>query len=194
MEDKPVDKARKEELQEMLRFFSEANKRGREVCVVREFLRTRGVQFDESELKPVDDEAPDVIFRDARFEVKELLDPGRKRTDEIKKLLECAEKESTKQEVAEFHPIKRVEPVDIYKAVEAKCLELTEKYEPAFRRTLDLLLYYDLHDYFRRTEDLPDTSALSRHGFRSVSIIRHGVAWVLWAESDAPEFLLENKG
>ena len=58
------------------------NKVERELSVSRAFLRTIGVTFEESELISAKCEPPDVIFREAKFEIMELLEPNRKRGDE----------------------------------------------------------------------------------------------------------------
>lgn len=64
--------------------FARAFKNWREWHVAVDFLTNLHFGVDESEVFTLDVDPPDVIFRDARFEVKEILDPGRRRHDEVK--------------------------------------------------------------------------------------------------------------
>lgn len=65
-------------------FFSDSNWSGRERAVSRAFLRYIGVRFDESEIIAPATEPADVSFRDALFQVREILNPGSRRHHEWK--------------------------------------------------------------------------------------------------------------
>lgn len=78
-----VQRAREEDL----RFFSSLAKPERERWVASDFLTKLGVTFNEEELvSPAqnDDIEVDVRFRDARFQIKEITEPGLRRTAELK--------------------------------------------------------------------------------------------------------------
>jgi Protein of unknown function (DUF1780). len=70
-------------LKESLAFFSNKEKLSREKWVVRRLLRALHIDFAEEEMAGAE-EPVDVLFRDAKFQVKEILDEGRRRTDEFK--------------------------------------------------------------------------------------------------------------
>ena len=82
-------------LEESVRFFDAANKPERERWVANEFLGNLGVEFVESEIQCVADEPPDIRFRSASFEVKEILDKGRRRHLAYKAALEVANSASS---------------------------------------------------------------------------------------------------
>lgn len=69
------------------RFFSTARQSEQERWVVREFLTRLGVRFAEPELVSEETHSKvDVVFRDVRFQVKEIPDPGTRRGDEVNAL------------------------------------------------------------------------------------------------------------
>ena len=74
---------------ESVEYFQSANKPERERWVAQSFLTNLGVNFADGELMPGQD-PPDVRFRDTNFEIKEILDEGRRRHQEYKKGLEEA--------------------------------------------------------------------------------------------------------
>jgi putative endonuclease (uncharacterized protein DUF1780) len=57
------------EAREARSLWSNAKKPERERMVVRAFLRCIGISFSESEIRSREDDPPDVMFREARFEV-----------------------------------------------------------------------------------------------------------------------------
>ncbi len=64
--------------------FSNKNKKSREIWVVKKFLDGLGLSYMESELCCSANEPPDIIFRDAKFEIMEKMDEGRRRHKEYK--------------------------------------------------------------------------------------------------------------
>ena len=69
---------------ETRRIFSNKMKPERERMVCRAFLRCLGVQFRDEEIVTSYTEPIDVIFRSAQFQIRELMEPDRKRGDELK--------------------------------------------------------------------------------------------------------------
>jgi uncharacterized protein (DUF4415 family) len=65
-------------------FFGNSNKAFRERWVVRALLKNLGLSFSNSQVRSSSTDPPDVLYKSAAFEVKELLDRCRKRHDEVK--------------------------------------------------------------------------------------------------------------
>ena len=74
-------------LTDSVRYFSDERRHDRESWIIYSFLENIGLQFvDEEIITPLSD-PPDVTFRDSQFEIKEILDPGRRRHLEFKEQL-----------------------------------------------------------------------------------------------------------
>ena len=86
MNDEEYVAERRRALKESVDFFASKNKIEREKMVVAETLTNLGVNYSEDELSPVSDEPPDIRFQDAEFEIKEIMDPDRRRHLEYKVL------------------------------------------------------------------------------------------------------------
>lgn len=75
MDDEDVIEAERRTRREHARFFSNSAKPERERWVVREFLANLSISVSEDGLtSPSQNDDVDVIFRDAKFQVKEILD------------------------------------------------------------------------------------------------------------------------
>jgi very-short-patch-repair endonuclease len=73
-----------EHVAETRRLFSNTMKPERERMVCRAFLRCVGIKFCDQEIIASDTEPVDVVFRSAKFQIRELLGSDRKRGDELK--------------------------------------------------------------------------------------------------------------
>jgi Putative endonuclease, protein of unknown function (DUF1780) len=182
------------DLQASVDTFSNAQKPGRERYVVGELLVNLGLLFNDAELVsvPSKDEPPDVCFRDARFEVKEIYDKGRMRDREFKEALEEAKRATT---CSELYPLEGYAPLrisldDVLREVEPIALAHSERYERKLVATLDLLLYHNLVDVMGlREQPFPDVTALCAQGWRSVSVVMGHRALVFCDTTAAPAFL-----
>ena len=100
-----------EESKESVDFFSGGNKWNREKWVVEKLLSSSGVRYNESELSECD-EPVDVAFRDARFQIKEMMRfpdaKHRRRHDEYRSALQKAEAAETLEELASLTPYREV--------------------------------------------------------------------------------------
>lgn len=180
---------------EPVEFFQSENKVKRECWVVRTFLINLGLSFSDDELILAQD-PPDVQFRDANFEIKEILDEGRRRHQEYKERLSEATRATA--------PISSVRPVafneltisEVYDRTFQEAEKLaTKKYPLEVRRNLDLLFYVNLIHTFEFVETpFPNVAALSLLGWRSVSFVKGDRSCVLMATSDAPIFIREMVG
>jgi hypothetical protein len=158
---------------------------GRWVCD--RFLQNLGVSFAPTELVSVDDQAPDVLFREVRFEVKEWLDQDRRRTDEYREELRQAKLASSSEELWEYLTPEDLTPDMIVSDIESRISGWAAKYEPRFRGSLDLLVYHNrAGHFFKKSPVVPSTDTFSTFGFRSVSMTTDSRAWVLWASPSAP--------
>ena len=179
--------------EESVRFFDSANKPEREHWVANEFLGNLGVEFTESEIQCVADEPPDIRFRSASFEVKEILDKGRRRHADFKTALEKANSARSPRDLLEPVTPRDITYAEVCNLVEAEVVRFAEKYAPATRSNLDLLFYVNLEDVFGYVATpLPPPSKWEVYGFRSVSLVMGRLAGVLMAAQTAPDFLKNN--
>ena len=177
-------------LEQSVGFFAAGNKGEREIWVARTFLENIHLRFSESEIVLANDDPPDVFFRDARFEIKEIMDPSRRRHAEYKEALEKARSAtSPSQLVTEYTP-KDITLQALYDLVVANSTEYARKYSRAFCRTLDLLYYVNLKEVTALIEQpFPYLRSLQSHPWRSVSFIMGYRSGILSASAAAPEFV-----
>jgi hypothetical protein len=144
-------------------FFSNKTKEERERSIVRVFLKTLGIRFEDSELIAPSVEPVDVAFRTARFQNRELLElglkpkqePERKRGEELKqkeKKYKDANLVSVNQLLKKFSPhtpvsLAHLVLVDVPNALSEKSVEYPKKY-PNGCRDIDALVYVNLKDKF----------------------------------------------
>ena len=184
-----------EGLERSVAYFAPGTTKVRERDTVTSFIKNLHVNFAEDEVINPDDDPPDVVFRDARFEIKEILDPGRRRHDEYKADLERARTITDPKELSEqFTPITK--PLsEIYRLCEEATLALDKRYPAAVRGSLDLLFYVNLLRVFTVPElPYPDTSKLSAAGWRSVSFVKGQRSCCFYARNDAPDFIRSTVG
>jgi hypothetical protein len=175
---------------ESVRYFSSDNKPERERWVAFEFLTNLGVAFVESEVRSVVDEPPDVEFRAAAFEVKEIQDPGRRRHAEYKASLARAIAATSPEELLEPVTPRDITYSEICDRVEDEVARFSSKYSVETRAKLDLLFYVNLEDvYGYAATPLPPPSRWEQYGFRSVLVVMGRLGGVLMASDSAPEFL-----
>ncbi len=190
MSDKDKDSLRdlKKNVEEAVDFFSSKNKKARELFVVKSFLLGAGEVFKESELECLIDDPPDVLYRGARFEVKELLDEGRKRHAEYKEtLLKIDQAESLKDFMEPYSP-KELTIDELMCRINKELSKI--KYSPDVNASLDLLFYFNLQDYEIDFEDQINVNQSSLSKWRSVSIVDNGNSiHVFWADEKAPDFI-----
>jgi hypothetical protein len=183
---------RVESLQGSITFFSNREKLTREKFVVARLLRSLGFTFEEHEMIK-GDEPGDVAFREALFQVKELLEPGRRRTAEYRDALKQAMAAEEFGELTETYT-----PINVsFTEIAARCQERAEflvqtsKYGNLERMQLDLVIYVNLTDHH---EVPPDIFERKEVGFRSLSVVGNRYCSVLFAQPGAPEFIAENLG
>ncbi len=183
-----------EALKESVTFFSSRNKLARETWVGITFLQNLGLQFDEKNvLAPLDD-PPDIIFGDARFEIKEILDTGRKRHLEFKGRLRRSLKAKDPADLFEPYTPQDLTPKDILDLIKKDLPKFEKKYTPSMRTRYDLLFYINLKHHHLKIDKMPDPVTLSSFGWRSVSALIGWGSLVYYANNLAPAFLQKKCG
>jgi hypothetical protein len=188
----------RDSLEESVVFFSSANKGGLEHWVLTNFLTALGLQFDTDEVVAQTNDPPDVMFRGNCFEVKEILDAGRRRHDEYRNAFAKAKAAKTVDTLCDAI-IKEVTPQDITpmeigNLISGELLGLVSKYEPQFRATLNLVFYVNLQDRFLTDGPMPASAKFASFGWRSISVLIGQRALRFFANWDAPNYLCKKVG
>ncbi len=182
-------------LRESVAFWSPDKKLERETYTVRTLLRHLGVEHHEAEITPEHAEPPDMKFRGARFEIKEMLDHDRRRHDEYRKKLEKALTAKSPRELMEQYTPQDLRFQEIGDRVVQILRDAETHYAPKVIEQLDLLVYVNLLKRIVVLDSpVPDSSHFSQFGWRSISVVRSSVACVLYARADAPDFLGSHVG
>lgn len=176
-------------------FLSSKMKPERERSVCRAFLRTLGVPFKDSELIAPTDEPADVAFREARFQVRDLLRPDHRRGDDWKKRQKKYGDATSVDDVMEEYSAPS--PVDLETLIPEIATALSSKAKKYGRgcKDVDALIYADLKDRFLATgSSVRNLEPLKLQGWRSVSLLFPPCGIVLLATKAAPGFLQEAEG
>jgi hypothetical protein len=177
---------------------SNAQKPERERMVVRAFLRCIGEAFLDAEIKASTTEPVDTLYRDASFQVRDILGK-RKRGVDLAARQERYQKAQSISDVRD--PWTSSQPMS-FAEVSAEIAEaLRDKashYGPRGCAKLDALVYVDLHGrHLWPLDPQPDPQAakdLHDQGWRSVSFVFLPYGVVLAVQSSAPAFLKERVG
>ena len=175
-------------------FLKSEAKPERERSVCRAFLRTIGVNFNESELVAPTDEPADVAFRKARFQIRELLDPGRKRGDDWKhKEKKYTEAKSLDKIIEPYSPPSAITLAALVPEIVCALSEKLLKYGTGCN-DIDALVYVNLQNhYLAAHSNIPNLDNLKLQGWRSVAFLFLPYGVILFAEPTAPEFLKEKE-
>jgi hypothetical protein len=172
-------------------------KRERELWVANEFLDYLQVDRRSEEVRPSDYEPFDVIFRNARFQVKEILKaPGqdRKRDLEYKEALQKAESATKLSDLVTPYTSPTVLSItETLSILERESLNWQLSYSDLDRSQMDILSYLNLKDTVlsMQQSSIPEIPWLSQQGWRSVSVVSNNCAFVLLVAQSAPPFLRE---
>lgn len=193
-------KERVDAIKEAIHFFSNDCQSDTEVWVVRHFLSQLRIEFSDDEITPSSDEPVDVVYRDARFQVKEIMDEDRKRGDENKESLRKAEAATSASEVLEpepYRPPQKMVCANLVPIVAEEASKLQKrKYGPSECMSTDLLFYFNLKDIHVVGDKFPAVDPYSSRmaAWRSVSVVSGDCALVLHVSQSAPGFLKTTKG
>ena len=170
--------------------FSPRKKQEGEAWIAESFIQNLRIPYSTSEIISNDDDPPDINFRDARFEIKEILDPGRRRHDEYREELKHVRGLTNPKDIFTNFDPKDISISEIYRLCEEQAFYLKKKYPESIRNKMDLLLYVNLKEVVYVIEDpYPDTSNLKNSGWRSVSFVKGQRSCCFYAQNDAPVFI-----
>lgn len=194
-EDEHLQELRRE-ADEALRLWSNAEKPERERMVCRAFLRCLGLSFDEKEIKIGSTEPVDVSFRSANFQIMEIMEEGRRRTDEWRKRQRRRQEARSLGDLIEpYTPSRGVSYSEILSCLDERLRKKAALYSTAVRAKLDILIYINLHNsHLDVSSEHPAPDQLQKQGWRSVSMLFLPYGEVLFAREGAPEFLRHAEG
>lgn len=175
-----------------LLYLSDRQKPERERAVCRAFLRCIGVSFGEHEIIAPGPEPTDVSFHEARFQVCELLEKGRRRGDEWKAKQELWNRARSIEDVLlPWKPPAAMSLPDLMSTVTVALEGKAYKYGTAQCRGLDALVYVNLTaTRFLHPLNAPsEVSRLRGQGWRSVLLLFPPYGIVACASASAPGFL-----
>lgn len=175
-------------------YFSGPNKQTRELWIVENFLKVSRVRYIRADLVPSPQDPPDVLVKRGCFELKELMDPGRKRHQEYKEALKRLSRPIRKIELLERRPVRTLSHVEVAEMIKSLLKELQLKYPPRLRIAMDLLVYVNLQDVFGIDGHLPPSIDFRGFGWRSVSAVTGTQAWTYQVRKDAPRWLVNRVG
>ena len=186
MEEKELIQETLTSYEKSISFFSNPNKLKRETWVITEFLKNLGIDFQKDELKSTSSDPPDIIFRNAAFEIKEIDEEKRRRHDEYKQKLEIAKSATNLKDLMRPYKFKEITLQEVVNRINRKLEKLT--YSPDFCKKTNLLFYTNY-------------SLIGEHGYtiakkevwtkwQSVSTVaNNNISCVLLVANNAPKFL-----
>lgn len=177
--------------------FSRKFKNWREWNVAVNFLTNLHIGVDDSKVLCCPDDPPDVLFQDARFEVKEILDKERRRHDEVKaRLNQAITSKTAKRPLRDDRYPCAVDltPEDAGLLILGE-LQSLSRYPQHVRAETDLLFYINkLHHGFEEGL-VPAAQKFAPYGWRSVSAVIDSQTSIVFSAADqAPHFLQVNLG
>ena len=178
-------------------FLSNARRWERERWVCQRLLTALNVRHRQDEFS-TGQEPPDVLFRDANFEVFFVLDKGRRLNDEWKEELERRRSALSLSQLLrrETRP-RRIPAVELQARLSPTLRKKAHNYRERGLDLgdLDLLAYVSLkRDALDLNSHFPPPGEYLRQGWRSLSLVGPRFARVLFAHPDAPDFLRQNLG
>ena len=181
-------------LAQSVQFFSNEKKPERERWVCRELVRNLNRRAWSRSFQSPADDPPDVVYRDFRFEVKEILDPGRRRHLEYQDALAKAEVATDGAELIHAYAPKFRTPAQVGEMVAAELHNRRHSYEPRLQHSLDLVIYVNLLETSLDSGPMPNAEAFAVGGWRSVSVLMGWNTLVFSARRTAPRLLRKSVG
>lgn len=179
-------------------FLSNAKKWERERWVCQRLLQALNVRHHTDDFTASEQEPPDVLFRDANFEVFFVLDEGRRLNDEWRAELERRRSAfSLSQLVRREARPKRIPASEMQARLGPTLRKKAHNYRERGIdvRELDLIAFVSLkRAVLDCNSHFPPPTEYLRQGWRSLSLVGPRFARVLFAHPDAPDFLRHNLG
>jgi hypothetical protein len=176
-------------LEQSIAFFGSHNKAERERWIVDDFLTNLGA-FPRPEEVISSTEPPDVLYRDARFEVQEVMDDGQLRHAELKSELARARNATSISDLGGGFGPRDMTYAEALARIHAAAKEKSDHYGPRTCTSLALLLYVNMQNVFEFIPTpLPDSAVWMPYCFRTVSVTMGRLAGVLYFNKTALAFL-----
>lgn len=173
--------------------FSNRFKNWREWQNTVNFLTNLHIGVDDAQVFCSPKDPPDVLFQSAAFEIKEIMDKGRRRHDEVK--LARQKFMQKKKDIFTLRPVIDLLPVDASQLVVDQLDFWAGHYLADVKTRTDLLFYINKLDHWFDDGPMPSADLFEHYGWRSVSVvIASNVSIVFHAENYAPQFLQDNVG
>lgn len=155
---------RRRALQESVEYFSAKNKPERERWICHEFIQNLGLSYDELEVITPNEDPPDILFRNCRFEIKEVLDLRRRRHNEYKASLQKAVEATDPQDLLKPLTPKDITPQQIGSRMHSELQVLQGHPARAVCSHSDILFYINLDKYFLKVDSMPPTVEFAKYG------------------------------
>ena len=179
-------------------FLSNARKWERERWVCQRLLQGLNIAYHTNDFTQAGQEPPDVLFRDARFEVFFVLDEGRRLNDEWREelqrrrsaysLSQLVRREARPKRIPASKLLQRLGPTLHKKATNYRERDID-------LGQLDIIAFSSLkREVLDLNSHFPPPTEYLRQGWRSLSLVGPTFARVLFAQPDAPDFLRSNLG
>ncbi|SFP24480.1 Putative endonuclease, protein of unknown function [Ectopseudomonas composti] len=193
--DDEIIKERISAIENSIKFYSSSNKPERERWVVARFLENMNVPHDSTDIETPTEDPPDVVALGGTFEVKEILDPGRRRHQEYKDALNAAKNATTSKELLTEATPRDSSIKEIYELCKNSIKKLETKYPLEVRESLDILFYVNLQGVMDIMEHpYPDVTELRSSGWRSISFVEGDIACCFYVKAEAPHWLQRRAG
>lgn len=174
--------------------FSRSFKNWREWKNTVDFLTNLHIGVDDGQVFCSPKDPPDVFYQDAAFEVKEIMDEGRRRHDEVKQARQKSVLDKEKRYFIKGSVIDLL-PADAAQLVVEQLGALAERYLLDVKAKTDLLFYINKLNHWFNDGPMPGADLFEPYGWRSVSVVVAGsVSIVFQAGDTAPQFLRDNLG
>lgn len=174
--------------------FSRRFKNWREWKNAVDFLTNLHIGVDDAQVLCCAVDPPDVVYKEAAFEIKEIMDEGRRRHDEAKRARARATLPKSKN-ASKLRPAIDLLPEVAGMLIVVQLEALAHRYTTHVKAQTDLLFYINKLDHWFDDGPMPASKLFVPYGWRSVSaLISSGVSIVFQANASAPQFLQSNVG
>jgi hypothetical protein len=188
----------REHAAQTLRLFWNPQKPERERMVVRAFLRCVGEAFAENEIIVSREEPVDVRFRDADFQIMEIVGNKRRSLDWRQRNDRYRDAKRVVDVMEPYTPSQQMSFDDMTQLVAEKLSAKAARYGAPACAKLDALVYIDLHNrHLWPVESTGQTLAITMlqgQAWRSVSVLFVPYGVVLLAAPTAPDVITARAG
>lgn len=171
--------------------FGREFKNWREWNNAKDFLKNLAIEFNPTNLFCVRPDPPDVVYGEIRLEIKEIMDEGRRRHDEVKE--EIAKHGQTLPYASNPQGlIFDLQPLDVAKLIvkNLDSYDSKEKYKDSFKEKTDILFYINIKYHHFDEGEMPSSAIFEKYGWRSICcVVRSDVSIIFHASANAPTLL-----